>query len=219
MKRFLLLIICLPFLSECNLKENARIENDMDSCHFDSIAEQPNNSIDTNSLSTEIQKTQPNNSAIATQTVAKVFRVSGIVYVSQKYCSGARPPESVRIEAEKYKPTAGVLLAFRKGTSNSQSDIVASCLSDENGYYSVSLSKGIYCMIVNEQVKSRTFIQNGGNDRESSPGCFSVWWDKCQRQIEVSNYDLVNIDIYLNRNCRTPSFCPCVFNTSSQQIP
>lgn len=220
MNRILFLLTIIILFSGCGSKS----ERDKSSQSIDSIVVDSNIITNVDSITvdsaTEGSIVYPIKTEGSSVEGKKLFRVSGIVYVSQKYCSGIRPPDAIREEAERYKPRSGVKVAFRLGKSNSNSSIVASSVTNSNGQYMVQLPAGTYCMIVDEQTGSRDLYRNSsGAVAESSTACFSKWWDECQSIITITNSNLENQDILLNQNCLVNSLCPCIINRSGQMRP
>jgi hypothetical protein len=142
---------------------------------------------------------------------AKHFTVSGRFLVKSPYCGGAAPTPDMVTASQTPQPFAGQGFIIRKGTTNGVgSAIETRVTTDNNGAFSVSLTAGTYCMVLNEKENRRTpeFLKTAYYEIDKK--CDDKWLGTCELSFTVADKNVSGLRVTLERKCQIASLSPCI---------
>lgn len=139
-------------------------------------------------------------------------KVSGFITQTSSYCGGARPTEEVLEEYNRPKPYSGKTLFVIGGEKNgSGNKVIAKLSSNDTGYFSLSLSPGVYSIVQEEQMKPLdTRSYNSAKMVEADTTCLRKWWSEPLAVIRVSNKEVKGISINFHHPCFVSGDVPCL---------
>jgi hypothetical protein len=118
------------------------------------------------------------------------------ILTTQTYCGGARPPEGM--ELAKKAPEPGKRLLVRRGSLNTESEVLAEATSDASGAFTVSLPPGTYCFI--EEAK-RELTPTGPTPENVDASCLEDWRRTCDAVVEVPATGEVPVTLDFYKGC------------------
>lgn len=112
-----------------------------------------------------------------------LYSVEIVLTQTSSYCGGAAPPQYLLDELATPKPLGGVEYFIRKGKTNVVTDpIVTSGTSTENGFISLMLPEGTYCLVFANKVDRTTYdsiynqLKDGNaNNTPVDKACLDKW--------------------------------------------
>jgi len=124
--------------------------------------------------------------------------VRGHVFLTtQTYCGGARPSEDRPLS--KREPEPGRKLLVRRGSQNSESEVVAQIKSDASGAFALSLRPGTYCFV--EEAK-REVSHSGPPAENVDAACMDNWRRTCDAVLEVPETGEASVAVELYKGCQ-----------------
>ena len=141
----------------------------------------------------------------------KSYSISGTIFQTSSYCGGARPTQELLDQMAFPKVYEGKKIYIRKGKrNNSNNKILKIITSDKEGNYSIKLTKGVYSIIVEEQVKE---IREGDFVTENQKAdivCLKEWWIKPYYLLEVKNKNIHQLNFTFHHRCFVTNDIPCL---------
>lgn len=145
------------------------------------------------------------------QKVEKYFRISGKVEQRSNYCGGARPTAEILARFAIPKPFPAKTFYIKEGNSNTlKAKLITSFTTKEDGSFSFQLPKGIYSIIVAEQLHPISAKDLENKNQKVDEQCLQKWWKTPYSIIEVK--DLNNSPLYFlfEHQCRIKQDIPCI---------
>ena len=144
-------------------------------------------------------------------TKAKAYLVSGTVQQRRPYCGGARPSAEMERAVAAPRPYPGKRFYLRSGIVNSLSiPVVASFVTDSNGFFSIALPAGTYAVIVEEQLRATSSQDYAALYQKGDEKCLQEWWQKPYYQLIVKDADVEHLNFVFARKCFVNTDVPCI---------
>ena len=150
------------------------------------------------------------NSHLAT---SQTYAIKGTVQQTSPYCGGAKPTQEIIENLAIPKPFANKLFYIRQGKkNNTRNKILKKFTTDSNGNFSFKLPKGVYSIIVEEQlqpIKSKDYINRFQTVDDS---CLQAWWQKPYYVLIVQKNNKPLLFTFHHR-CYINNDIPCITYT------
>jgi hypothetical protein len=184
----------------------------------DSAATQPDPVVDGGKTTDPVANTDNGNANTGRQANpsidlnAKRFKVTGHVLIQGSYCGGAAPSPEIEAEARTPKPAVNQAFVVRKGSINAPGTaMVTRVRTDAKGNFSLELTPGTYCMVIDEKENRRTaeFLSTAYYVIDKK--CDDKWLTACDLSFTIADKPISGLRLTLNRKCMlNNTFSPCV---------
>lgn len=146
----------------------------------------------------------------STSAITQKYSISGIVQQTFAYCGGAVPTQEILKNFATPKAFANKTFYVRKGKKNNiKREIIAQFTSDSNGEFSFQLPKGVYSILVEEQVEKADPKKYTAKYQTVDEKCLEDWWQKPYFLLCVKS-DKKDLKFLFNHRCYVDSDVPCV---------
>lgn len=146
-------------------------------------------------------KSKENNFVTITGKVDQIFN----------YCGGARPTKELLENFAKPRPFPDKTFYIKEGTTNTEkAKVITSFTTKADGSFSFQLPKGIYSIIVAEQLHPISAKDLENKNQKVDEQCLQKWWKTPYSVLEVK--DLNNSPLYFlfEHQCRIKQDIPCI---------
>lgn len=159
-----------------------------------------------------------NKMAIYSTNEKETFTISGKVDQLFTYCGGARPTQRTLDELSQPKPFEGKIFYIKEGNANTkEGNVITSFTTKADGSFSFQLPKGVYSIIVAEQLKPITSADFENKNLKVDEQCLQKWWKTPYHILEVKNQNISDLYFLIKHQCRIPHDIPCL--TYTGQLP
>lgn len=145
------------------------------------------------------------------QKVEKYFRISGKVEQKFNYCGGARPTKELLENFAKPKPFSDKTFYIKEGTTNTEkAKVITSFTTKADGSFSFQLPKGVYSIIVTEQLQTikATDLQNKSFKVDEQ--CLQNWWKTAFYVLDIKNQNIPDLYFIIEHRCHIKLDIPCI---------
>lgn len=140
-----------------------------------------------------------------------LLKVSGYITQTSSYCGGARPSEEMLEEYGKPKPYPGKTLYISKSGSR---EVFSRFVSNDSGYFSLSLPAGSYRVWQDEQLRPFKPGQESENKMiVADTSCLRRWWNTPLGEFELESESVNLKSINFHRPCFVSGDVPCMSYT------
>lgn len=146
-----------------------------------------------------------------TSNEKKTFTISGKVDQLFSYCGGARPTQRTLDDLSQPKPFADKIFYIKEGNINTkEGKVITSFTTKGDGSFSFQLPKGIYSIVVAEQLQSINVTDFQNKNLNVDQQCLQKWWKKPYHILEVKNQNISDLYFLFKHQCRIPYDIPCL---------
>lgn len=142
---------------------------------------------------------------------AKRFKVTGHFLVQGSYCGGAAPTPEMEAAAREPKPMSNQAFLIRKGNTNALgTDLVTRVRTDASGNFSVELTPGTYCMVLEEKENRRSteFLKTAYYVIDTK--CDDKWLSTCDVSFTVADKPVSGLRKTFDKKCQLVTLSPCI---------
>ncbi len=142
---------------------------------------------------------------------AKRFKVTGHFLVQGSYCGGAAPSPEMEAAAREPKPMSNQAFLIRKGKTNALgTDLVTRVRTDASGNFSVELTPGTYCMVLEEKESRRSteFLKTPFYTIDTK--CDDKWLSTCDVSFTVADKPVSGLRKTFEKKCQLATLSPCI---------
>ena len=166
-----------------------------------------------------LQQVQAQNNTKESQNIVRehskskrqTYLISGHVSQSSSYCGGARPTQEMLDKIAIPVAYPNKKFYIRKGKTNSLNlKFLKTFNSDKDGNYTIRLPKGIYSIILEEQLKEINIGDYTTTNQQVDTNCINEWWSKPYYLLEVNNKNIDHLDFDFHHRCFVTNDIPCL---------
>ena len=155
---------------------------------------------------------QPQNNVIEhSKTTRQSYLISGQVTQTSSYCGGARPSQEMLDQIATPVAYPNKKFYIRKGKTNSlNNNFLKSFTTDKDGNFTIRLRKGIYSIILEEQLKEINSADYTSTNQQVDTSCIKEWWSKPYSILEVKNKNITQLNFNFHHRCFVTNDIPCL---------
>lgn len=142
------------------------------------------------------------------------YTVAGQVVQQRVYCGGARPTREMLDKLTAPIPYPNKTFYVRKGKTNMENGrVIAHFTTDKGGFFSVELPRGIYSIILEEQLQFVDSKLYKTKNQKVDEDCLAEWWKKPYYILDVQGPDTPPLTFIFTQRCFLKTDIPCVTYT------
>lgn len=148
------------------------------------------------------------------EAVENTYIVSGKVQQQFPYCGGAVPTPEMRAKAATPVAYPNKTFYVRTGPTNTENgEVIKRFTTDKDGLYTLTLSPGIYSIIVEEQLNALNPQEYTTKTQKVAESCLADWWKKPYHRLEVTHQNITSLNFTFVHRCFLTNDIPCITYT------
>lgn len=142
------------------------------------------------------------------------YILTGRVLRQRVYCGGARPSKEMLDQLSRLVPYPDKTFYIKKGKTNkANAEVVARFTTDAEGLFSIKLPRGIYSILLEEQLQVIDTKKHTTTNQKIDEDCLAEWWRTPYHILDVQGSFIPPLNFIFTNRCFLNTDIPCVTYT------